>query len=231
MEKELDTVIISDLHLGSPISLAKDLLQCLKSLKFKRLILNGDIFADLNFSRLKKDHWAVLSYLREISNPKHGIEIVWISGNHDPELSLLMGHLVGIKVLDKYEWIAYNKTYVVMHGHQFDPAMIGIPGISKVIGWWYLQIQKIPGLKIRFSRWLDLITAHFQNLSSVVETRAIRYARSHGIDVIICGHTHKAMSTEKSGVRYYNSGCWVKTEGTYIQIQGEDIRVKQYCSN
>ncbi len=50
-----DVVILSDLHLGSEISRAHEALELLRSLSFHRLILLGDIFCDLNFSRLKKE--------------------------------------------------------------------------------------------------------------------------------------------------------------------------------
>ncbi len=57
-----DTVIISDLHLGSEVSQAGAALAFLHSIRFKRLILLGDIFADLNFRRLTKEHWKFLQY-------------------------------------------------------------------------------------------------------------------------------------------------------------------------
>ena len=50
MEEEFyDVVILSDLHLGSEISRAHDALQLLRSLRFHRLILLGDIFCNLDF--------------------------------------------------------------------------------------------------------------------------------------------------------------------------------------
>jgi len=52
-----DTLILSDLHLGSETSRAGDALRLLKENRFRRLILLGDIFADLNFGRLTKQHW------------------------------------------------------------------------------------------------------------------------------------------------------------------------------
>ena len=51
-----DTIILSDLHLGSEVSRAGDALRLLKQCCFERLILLGDIFCDLNFGRLKRDH-------------------------------------------------------------------------------------------------------------------------------------------------------------------------------
>ena len=93
-----DTIILSDLHLGSEVSRASDAVRMLKSASFNRLILLGDIFSDLNFRRLKKEHWQFLGYIRKLSNPKREIEVVWVEGNHDHGLSDVMSHLVGIRV-------------------------------------------------------------------------------------------------------------------------------------
>ena len=221
---EYDTIIISDVHLGSDIANAKQLLQFLKHTKFNRLIILGDMFADLNFSRLNSDHWKVLSYLRELSNPKRNIEIVWVIGNHDLDLQNVMSHLVGIEVLDKYEWTIYDKKCVAMHGHQFDPAM-GMPAVTKAISWWFLKIQKIPGFQKTWCRWIDKVTGHFQNLSKTVELRSLKYATMNKYDVICCGHTHEAMYSSQNGTEYYNSGCWVKNENTYIAFYSNQIQI------
>jgi UDP-2,3-diacylglucosamine pyrophosphatase LpxH len=139
----------------------------------------------------------------------------------------VLSHFVGIEVVDKYIWKADNKRCIAMHGHQFDPAISRWQGLSDFFGWWYLQIQKIPGLKTGFPRWLDAITAHFQNLSSVIENRALKFAKLHEFDVICCGHTHNAMHSTRDGVDYYNSGCWVKHEGSYIAFCGANIEIIQ----
>src|SRR5437868_15442659 len=99
-----DTVILSDLHLGSDLSRARAALQMLKETSFRRLILLGDIFSDLNFRRLKKEHWQFLGYIRKLSNPGRGVEVVWVEGNHDHGLSDVMSHLVGVKVFEEYVW-------------------------------------------------------------------------------------------------------------------------------
>src|SRR5260370_19076517 len=92
------TVISSDLHLGSRLSRAADAVEMLQEHTFRRLILLGDIFCDLNFARLKKDHWRFLSYIRKLSNPKRDIEVVWLEGNHDHGLSHVMSHLLCVRV-------------------------------------------------------------------------------------------------------------------------------------
>src|SRR5207245_10223874 len=93
-----DTLILSDLHLGSEISRARDALRMLKQSSFRRLILLGDIFSDLNFGRLKKEHWQFLGYIRKLSNPKRQVEVVWVEGNQDRGLTEVMHHLVGVTV-------------------------------------------------------------------------------------------------------------------------------------
>src|ERR1700752_5245720 len=99
-----NTLILSDLHLGSDTSHAREATQLLKKTSFRRLILLGDIFSDLNFARLTKDHWKFLGTIRKRSNPKRQVEIVWVEGNHDHGLSNLMSHLVGVKVYQECEW-------------------------------------------------------------------------------------------------------------------------------
>ena len=99
-----DTLILSDLHLGADMSRARDALRILRQLRYRRLILNGDIFADLNFARLKKEHWKFLGYIRKLSNPKRKVEVVWVEGNHDHGLVQIMSHLVGIRAYQEHTW-------------------------------------------------------------------------------------------------------------------------------
>src|SRR5260370_34619485 len=114
----LDTVIISDLHLGSDISRAAEALDFLRCIKFKRLILLGDIFSDLNFRRLTKEHWKFLGYIRKLSNPRHGIEVIWVEGNHDHGLAEVMSHLVGVPAYQQYFWEFGGKRHPAIPAHQ-----------------------------------------------------------------------------------------------------------------
>ena len=99
-----DTLILSDVHLGADTSHAREATRVLKENRFQRLILLGDIFADLNFRRLTKEHWKFLGFIRKLSNPKRGLEVVWVEGNHDQGLADIMSHLVGVRVYQQYAW-------------------------------------------------------------------------------------------------------------------------------
>jgi len=138
-----DTIILSDLHLGSEVSRAPAALKMLKSASFNRLILLGDIFSDLNFRRLKKEHWQFLGYIRKLSNPKREIEVVWVEGNHDYGLTQVMSHLVGVRVYREYAWEFAGLRHLAMHGHQFDRFVSTNRLLSTFLSAFHLGIQKI----------------------------------------------------------------------------------------
>src|SRR5207244_12994267 len=112
-----DTLILSDLHLGSEISRAAEALHLLRNSSFQRLILLGDIFCDLDFSRLKKDHWHFLSYIRKLSNPKRNTEVVWAEGNHDHGISAGLSHPMVVQASQHYAWTSPARSRPGDHRH------------------------------------------------------------------------------------------------------------------
>src|SRR5262249_12069501 len=137
-----DTLILSDLHLGSELSRAAEARWLLKHAQFRRLILLGDIFCDLDFSRLTRSHWKLLSTVRKLSNPKRAVEVVWVEGNHDKGLSHIMSHLVGIRVYQEYAWKCGGLGYLAIHGHQFDRFLSNNALVSAVASSLHLWLQR-----------------------------------------------------------------------------------------
>ena len=223
-----DTLILSDLHLGSEISRAEQATRMLRENRFRRLILLGDIFSDLNFGRLTKPHWKFLSYIRKLSNPKRGIEVVWVEGNHDRGLSNIMSHLVGVKVYEEYEWEFEGRRHIAIHGHQFDRFAVNNLLFSSLATLFHLQLQKFDFKGKALSRFLDRLGARWLRLSSKVAEGAILHARSHQTDRVFCGHTHQALHIERDGVAYYNSGSWTDFPPTYLTINSDGVRIHEY---
>jgi UDP-2,3-diacylglucosamine pyrophosphatase LpxH len=223
-----DTLILSDLHLGSEISRAKQATRMLRENCFRRLILLGDIFSDLNFGRLTKPHWKFLGYIRKLSNPKRGIEVVWVEGNHDRGLSNLMSHLVGVKVYQEYEWEFEGHRHLAIHGHQFDRFAVNNLLLSTVGTLLHLQLQKLDFKGKRLSRFLDRLNARWLRLSAKVASGAILHARMRQADRVFCGHTHRAQFCERDGVAYYNSGSWTDFPPTYLTIDSSGVRIHEY---
>src|SRR5882724_2255164 len=223
-----DTLILSDLHLGSEISRAEQATRMLRENRFRRLILLGDIFSDLNFGRLTKPHWKFLGYIRKLSNPTRGVEVVWVEGNHDRGLSQVMSHLVGVRVYEEYEWEFEGRRHLAIHGHQFDRFVVNNLLLSNLGTFLHLQLQKLDFKGKAFSRFLDRQGARWLRLSSKVASGAIAHARLRQADRVFCGHTHKADSIERDSVAYYNSGSWADFPPTYLTIDSAGVRSHEY---
>ena len=225
-----DTVILSDLHLGAEVSRAGDALRLLQSVQFRRLILLGDIFSDLNFRRLTKEHWKFLGYIRKLSNPRHGIQVIWVEGNHDVGLSEVMSHLVGIPVYQHYAWDFAGKRHIAIHGHQFDSFAIRNLRLSHFGQWIHLWLQKLDSKHQRFARYLDRLNTRWLRLSAQVAQGALSYAKQGKAERIFCGHTHVPLRREQDGVEYYNTGAWVDRCCTYVTVGPEGALIHEYAA-
>ncbi len=223
-----NTLILSDLHLGAETSHAREATRVLKQNRFQRLILLGDIFADLNFARLTKDHWKFLGYIRKLSNPKRNIEVVWVEGNHDHGLTNIMSHLVGVRVYQDYAWEYGGLRHIAIHGHQFDGFQVNRVRLSRWGTSLYLRLQKMDLKGKPIARLIDRVNTRWLRMSPKVASGALSYAAEHGADRIFCGHTHEATHVEQDGVHYYNSGGWVDSRLTYLTIDEQGVKIHEY---
>jgi UDP-2,3-diacylglucosamine pyrophosphatase LpxH len=223
-----NTLILSDLHLGAETSHAREATRVLKGNRFQRLILLGDIFADLNFARLTKEHWKFLGYIRKLSNPKRKIEVVWVEGNHDHGLTDIMSHLVGVRVYQDYIWDYRGLRHIAIHGHQFDGFQVSRVRLSQWGTSLYLQLQKLDFKHKPIARMIDRLNTRWLRMSPKVAAGAIDYAKHHEAQRIFCGHTHEALQVERDGICYYNSGGWVDSRLTYLTIDEKGVRIHVY---
>jgi len=224
-----DTLILSDLHLGSEMSRAREATHVLRENTYRRLILLGDIFADLNFGRLKKEHWKFLSFIRKLSNPKRNVEVVWVEGNHDHGLTQIMSHLVGIRVYQEYRWDYQGLRHIAVHGHQFDSFVVSNLRFNYLFGTLlYLQLQKWDTKNKTLTRFLDRLNTRWLRMEYKVMSGALAHARHHHADRIFCGHTHAAMHKAENGVEYFNCGSWIDAHPTYITVGEEGVQIHEY---
>jgi UDP-2,3-diacylglucosamine pyrophosphatase LpxH len=226
-----NTMILSDLHLGAETSHAREATSLLKESRFQRLILLGDIFADLNFARLTKEHWKFLSYIRKLSNPKRRIEVVWVEGNHDHGLANIMSHLVGVRVYHQYDWEYHGLRHIAVHGHQFDGFQVNNLRLSRWGTSFYLQLQKLDFKNKPIARLIDRVNTRWLRMSSKVSSGAIAFAKHREAQRIFCGHTHQALHVERDGISYYNSGGWVDSRLTYLTIDETGVQIHEFNRN
>ncbi len=216
-----DTVVISDIHLGSQVSRRVELLDTLKKFyPFRRLVILGDLFENLDFSRLKAIDFEVLDVIRDLAT-RQGVCVDWIEGNHDEAAHHLIERLLGCNTHFEMTLDLYDRGYLLMHGHQFDQFLQKHPKIGMIAGNIYNAVQVREGQQRRLSRWLKKKSKKWLKVCQKVERFAVNHAESYGVDYILCGHTHyfdAELSDPCSPIRYVNTGCWTDNPCTITTI-------------
>lgn len=227
MKRELDLVIISDVHLGTYGCHAKELLTYLKSIKPDTLVLNGDFIDIWQFRKryFPKEHIQVIQRILKMA--AKGTKVYYITGNHDDALRRYTDFSTGnIHLRDQLVLKLRNKTYWIFHGDVFDLFIQYSPFVSKLGGKgydWLILLNRLIN-KIRASVGLSKMSFAKKVKSTVkkavkfvadFENTAIRMAADQQYDYVVCGHIHKAqMRTEEvknRNVTYLNSGDWVES--------------------
>jgi UDP-2,3-diacylglucosamine pyrophosphatase LpxH len=224
-----DAIIVSDIHLGSDNCQAKALVRLLVSirerrLRTKRLILNGDVFDSIDFRRLKKNHWKVLSEIRKLSDE---IEVVWVAGNHDGSAEIV-SHLVGVIVVDEIIVESDGKKVLFLHGHQFDQFIERYPRTTWLADTAYRWLQRLDKSH-HFAKLAKRRSKVFLRSSDKIREGAVEYARKKGCDAVCCGHTHLALALHRRPVAYFNSGCWTEKPCTYLVLEKGVVAVHTYA--
>jgi len=227
-KREVDIVIISDVHLGTYGCHAKELLKYLKSIKPKILILNGDIIDIWQFS---KSYWpephmkVVRRILKFVTD---GIPVYYLTGNHDEMLRKFADMNLGsFQLLNKLVLNIDGKKAWIFHGDVFDVTMQHSKWLAKLGAVGYDTLILLNS----FTNWLltafgrekmsfsKKIKAKFKDAVKFInqfEQTAADLAVSKDYQYVICGHIHQAemreiTATDNPGkVLYLNSGDWVE---------------------
>lgn len=222
-----DCLVISDLHLGSGVCQAKLLEGFLNwSVSHSReLVINGDIFDDLNFKRLTKRHFACLKIIRKNSD-RDDFKLVWVRGNHDGPADII-SHIVGVEILDEYVYRNDKIQLLILHGDQFDTFITQYKWLTEISCGVFYYIQK--WMPHRAARWIRRISKRWQRNSELIERRASEYAASQGYSHVTCGHTHFPMVSMVDGVQYLNSGTWTEAPPCpFVSVRGREIRLEAW---
>ncbi len=222
-----DCLVISDLHLGSDMCQARHLEQFLEwaAVHSRELVINGDIFDDLNFKRLTKRHFACLKVIRRNSD-RADFRLTWVRGNHDGPAEIV-SHIVGVDILDEYVYDNGEARLLILHGDQFDTFITSYKLLTDVACGIFYFIQK--WAPHNTARWIRRVTKRWQRNSQLVQQRAVEYARSKGCRAVTCGHTHLSLTADVDGVRYFNTGTWIESPPCpFLAVRGADIRLETW---
>lgn len=224
----LDAVILSDLHLGTGNCEAKRIVDLLTRLAdgellTRRLILNGDVFDSIDFRRLNKTHWKVLSLLRKLSDE---IDIRWLAGNHDGSAEVV-SHLLGVTVEDELVLESGDQRVLVLHGHRFDDFIQTYPRITWLADQVYRMLQLLDRSH-RFAKLAKHGSKTFLRCAQKIADGAVERARKLGCTAVCCGHTHAAVARTDQAIPYFNSGCWTELPCSYLTVANGKIRLHHH---
>ncbi|MCG2611579.1 UDP-2,3-diacylglucosamine diphosphatase [Flavobacterium sp. SM15] len=225
-KRALDLVVISDVHLGTYGCHADELLEYLKSIKPKILILNGDIIDIWQFrkSYFPKSHLKVIKKILDFTSK--GTRVYYITGNHDEMLRKFSETKMGnFSILDKLVLELDEKKAWFFHGDIFDNSVNQAKWIAKLggIGYDYLILLNrfVNWCLVKFgkepyslSKKIKASVKKAVKFISDFENAAIDLAIDNQYDYVVCGHIHEPKLEERTNKKgkttYLNSGDWIE---------------------
>jgi UDP-2,3-diacylglucosamine pyrophosphatase LpxH len=239
VKRKVEVVVISDVHLGTYGCHAKELLQYLKSIQPKILVLNGDIIDIWQFSKSywPESHTKVIRQILKLVT--QGIPVYYLTGNHDEMLRRFADFDLGsFKLMNKLVLNIDGKKAWIFHGDVFDVTMqhskwlarLGAAGYDSLIlinaftNWCLATLGKN---KMSYSQRIKGQVKEAVKFINHFEQTAAELAIHKNYDYVICGHIHHAEIREiKSSfsiqsVTYLNSGDWVESLTALEYQQGK----------
>jgi len=222
--KQLRSIFLSDIHLGTRACQAGRLLDFLREHECDNLYLVGDIVDFWAMSRSvcwsAEQNTVVQKILKRA---RHAVNVVYVPGNHDEALREHDGISLGdIRVMNDCEHVAADgRRFLVVHGDAFDQ-------VTRYHRWLAVLGDRAYGLLVQLNMLLSRLRRSLgvpgywslagyakRKVKGAVgfifdfEAAVVRYARERGYDGVVCGHIHAAALKVIDGVTYMNCGDWV----------------------
>lgn len=245
-KREVEVVVISDIHLGTYGCHAEELLAYLKSIKPKTVILNGDIIDiwQFNKSYWPESHMQVIKHITGLLAKK--VNVFYVTGNHDEMLRKFVGFKMGsLQIVNKVVLKLDGKKAWIFHGDVFDVTMqnskwlarLGAKGYDSLI----LINRMCNHISERMGRGKLSLSKKIKNsVKSAVkfindfEQIAAEIAISNAYDYVVCGHIHqpeiKKIKNKDGEVTYLNSGDWIENL-TALKYNNREWKIYQFSED
>lgn len=213
------TLWISDVHLGTKECKAALLNDFLKHNHAEEIYLVGDIIDGWNMKT--GIHWH-RDFNRLLTLSKHGVQIHYITGNHDEFLRRFANNnFDNINLVNRaVHTTADGRKLLVIHGDQFD-------SLIRCHKWLKFFGDRGNALLMTLNRLFNTLRAKYGygywSLAGFIKThipQAKNYihdyeecvshaAEKQGFDGVVCGHIHYPACKRLGDIDYYNTGDWV----------------------
>lgn len=224
--RKLDVVVISDVHLGTYGCRAKELLNYLKTIQPRTLVLNGDIIDIWQFNKryFPTSHMSVIKQIFSLLSI--GTEVYYITGNHDEMLRKFKGFRLGeFRIENKLILNLNRKKVWIFHGDVFDVTMKHSKWLAKLGGLGYDLLivintvmnwvsERLGYGRISLSKKIKNSVKGAVKFINDFEKTATEIAIENQFDYVVCGHIHqpqiKEIRNQKGKTIYLNSGDWIE---------------------
>jgi len=243
-KRNVEIVVLSDVHLGTYGSRAIELVNYLESINPKTLVLNGDIIDIWQFSKhyFPESHMRVVKAIMSLLT--EGTIVYYVTGNHDEMLRKFKGLQLGnFHIVNKVVLTLPTGKAWVFHGDVFDTTMKHSKWLAKLGGKGYdlliLLNTFINWVSLKFGRGrVSLSKKVKDSVKGIIkyvndfEGTAADIAMENNYTYVICGHIHQPKIREFSNERgnkvtYLNSGDWVENM-TSLEYNAKKWRIFDY---
>lgn len=243
MVTHYSTIVLSDIHLGTAGSKAKEVANFLKMHSCDKLILNGDIIDGWQLKKYgiwKKKHTKFIRAVMRMID-EYGTQVVYTRGNHDDFLDSFIPLAIGknFTLQRDYVHMSHGRRFLVTHGDIFDSVTTNLKWLSKLGDIGYTLLLGINKWYNVYRKWRNL---PYYSLSAVIkakvksavsyisnyETQLVDLAKARNCDGVICGHIHQAAIKYYGNVLYLNSGDWVESLSALVEDENGEWSLIYY---
>tara|TARA_S200000501_G_scaffold81967_1_gene74089 strand:- start:1970 stop:2809 length:840 start_codon:yes stop_codon:yes gene_type:complete len=237
VKRNLDILVISDLHLGTYGSEADEVLAYLDSIDADKIVINGDFVDIMLFNKRfwPSSHMKVIKYFLDLIS--EGKEIYYVTGNHDELIRKFVNFKIqNFKIVNQIVLDTPEGKVWMFHGDVFDFS-IQTAWLTKLAGFLYdymiifnswvnKKIMRPLGRKrLNFSKIIKANVKTAVQYFANFERKAAEIAEKNGYKYVVCGHIHtpKIESFEINGkeIIYMNSGDWLESLSSLEYVNNE----------
>ena len=211
----MKTLVISDVHLGSPLVDKKlEIMNLMKLEKYDTIVLNGDIFDvwEDSFNDILLANLDFVKLLHRLSKEK---TVYFIMGNHDPHMIEVEKLFPDIVVLRE---LLIDEDILIIHGDEFDDLVTKYSWFAKILfipNWICERLFRF-NLKASFREFFYSISnkkdkPYFNQLVNDIEKEAVEKYKDK-CRYLIMGHTHTPKRVDGLNFSYINCGDIIRNK-------------------
>ncbi|HTT57606.1 MAG TPA: UDP-2,3-diacylglucosamine diphosphatase [Opitutaceae bacterium] len=236
------TVVLSDVHLGTPHCKIEEVNHFLRHLRCEKLILNGDIIDGWHLRHAGSWTKAHTRFIRIVLKmlEKRDTQIVYTRGNHDDILGAFLPlAFENLQIVEDHVHEGMNGRYLVLHGDVFDTITRNLVFLSHLGDRGYYVLLRINRF---YNAWRAWRGKEYWSLSKAIKARVksavshvskfedhiAELARERRCVGVMCGHIHTPADKMIGNIHYLNSGDWVESLTAIVEHYDGRLELLNY---